>query len=186
MAEALISKGYGKALRHRQDDDLRSSCYDELLSAEARAEKNRKGLFNKKEYTPIKVADFSGVSRMGRENIRFEWLSECYSQCEDSGWLAGWLVVCVSVCLSVYLCEYMDLVLGGDCLQSADKFVVPAWWLAVCSDPANTPLPHACCSLPPFRILPKLSTSCPSSRERGRPQLSLRCGGWVGWGGWGT
>ena len=101
MAEALISKGYGKALRHRQDDDLRSSCYDELLSAEARAEKNRKGLFNKKEYTPIKVADFSGVSRMGREDIRFEWLSECYSQCEDSGWLAGWLCVCLSVCLCI-------------------------------------------------------------------------------------
>ncbi len=69
MAEALISKGYGKALRHRQDDDLRSSCYDELLSAEARAEKNRKGLFTKKEYTPIKVADFSGVSSVWRVSV---------------------------------------------------------------------------------------------------------------------
>lgn len=71
MAEALISKGYGKALRHRQDDDLRSSCYDELLSAEARAEKNRKGLFTKKEYTPIKVADFSGDPAKAKHFLPF-------------------------------------------------------------------------------------------------------------------
>ena len=49
-------------LRHRQDDDQRSSHYDELLAAETRAIKNAKGLHSKKE-TPIhRVADLSGVS----------------------------------------------------------------------------------------------------------------------------
>ena len=48
-------------LRHRQDDDQRSSHYDELLAAETRAIKNAKGLHSKKE-TPIhRVADLSGV-----------------------------------------------------------------------------------------------------------------------------
>lgn len=135
MAEALISKGYGKALRHRQDDDLRSSCYDELLSAEARAEKNRKGLFSKKDYTPIKVADFSGVSRARRGWS--EWLkgsSCCCYQREDSA--------CASVCLSIFLCEYMNLVGGGDCAQCVNTFV---WQVAgLCSElrqPQHTAMP---------------------------------------------
>ena len=36
IAEALISKGLAYCLRHRQDDDQRSSQYDELMTAEAR------------------------------------------------------------------------------------------------------------------------------------------------------
>lgn len=36
IAEALISKGLAYCLRHRQDDDQRSSQYDELMAAEAR------------------------------------------------------------------------------------------------------------------------------------------------------
>ena len=49
-------------IRHRADDDQRSSVYDELLSAEARAVKNSKGLHSKKEYPLHRVADISGVS----------------------------------------------------------------------------------------------------------------------------
>ena len=61
MAEALISKGFARVVRHHQDDDQRSPHYDKLLEAESRAEKNRKGLFSHKEYSSVKVADFSGV-----------------------------------------------------------------------------------------------------------------------------
>ena len=62
VAEALISKGFATALRHRQDDDQRSSCYDDLLAAETRAIKNGKGLHSKKEAPIHRVADLSGVS----------------------------------------------------------------------------------------------------------------------------
>ena len=63
IAEALISKGLATVIRHRADDDQRSSVYDELLSAEARAVKNSKGLHSKKEYPLHRVADISGVSK---------------------------------------------------------------------------------------------------------------------------
>lgn len=62
IAEALVSKGFATVLRHRQDDDQRSSHYDELLAAETRAMKNNKGLHNKKEPPHHRVADLSGVS----------------------------------------------------------------------------------------------------------------------------
>ncbi len=62
VAEALISKGLSTALRHRQDDDQRSSQYDDLLAAENRASKNGKGLHSKKEAPIHRVADISGVS----------------------------------------------------------------------------------------------------------------------------
>ena len=64
VAEALISKGFATALRHRQDDDQRSSCYDDLLAAETRAIKNGKGLHSKKESPIHRVADLSGVSQL--------------------------------------------------------------------------------------------------------------------------
>ena len=63
VAEALISKGFATVLRHRQDDDQRSSCYDDLLSAETRAAKNAKGLHSKNDRPIHRVADLSGVSK---------------------------------------------------------------------------------------------------------------------------
>jgi len=36
IAEALVSKGLVKVVRHRQDDDSRSAHYDDLLAAEQR------------------------------------------------------------------------------------------------------------------------------------------------------
>lgn len=67
IAEALISKGYGYCLRHRQDDDLRSSCYDDLLAAEARAIKNVKGVQSKRDMPAHRVSDISQVQSGGRE-----------------------------------------------------------------------------------------------------------------------
>ena len=47
LAEALISRGLAVRIRHRQDDDNRSSQYDELVAAEQRAQKAEKGCYAK-------------------------------------------------------------------------------------------------------------------------------------------
>ena len=62
VGEAIVGKGLAKVIRYRQDDDQRSSHYDELLAAEARAEKKLVGLHSKKEPPIHRVADVSGVS----------------------------------------------------------------------------------------------------------------------------
>ena len=62
MAEALVSKGLATVVRYRQGDDQRSSCYDDLLKAEDRAEKKAAGVHSKKESPVIRVTDISGVS----------------------------------------------------------------------------------------------------------------------------
>ena len=62
VAEALVSKGLATVVRYRQGDDQRSSCYDDLLKAEDRAEKKAVGMHSKKESPMIRVADISGVS----------------------------------------------------------------------------------------------------------------------------
>ena len=61
VAEALISKGLGTVVRYRIDDDQRSSAYDPLLAAEARAQKKGVGVHSKKDASVIRVADVSGV-----------------------------------------------------------------------------------------------------------------------------
>lgn len=71
VAEALISKGFATALRHKQDDDQRSSCYDDLLAAETRAIKNGKGLHSKKEAPIHRVADLSGDATKARQFLPF-------------------------------------------------------------------------------------------------------------------
>eukprot|EP00730_Choanoeca_flexa_P019685 TRINITY_DN9622_c0_g1_i1.p2 TRINITY_DN9622_c0_g1~~TRINITY_DN9622_c0_g1_i1.p2 ORF type:complete len:879 (+),score=258.12 TRINITY_DN9622_c0_g1_i1:2861-5497(+) len=48
VSEALISKGFATALRHKSEDDQRSSAYDDLMAAETRAIKNKKGLHGNK------------------------------------------------------------------------------------------------------------------------------------------
>lgn len=56
-----MSKGFATVLRYRQDDDQRSSRYDELLAAEMKAAKTSKGVHDKKEAPTHRVADLSGV-----------------------------------------------------------------------------------------------------------------------------
>jgi len=60
IAEALVSKGLVKVVRHRQDDDARSAHYDSLLAAEQRALKTSKGLYSKKEPATRHVTDVTG------------------------------------------------------------------------------------------------------------------------------
>ena len=62
IAEALVSKGLARVVRYRQDDDNRSTHYDQLLAAEARAEKKGVGLFSKEDAPIHRVSDLSGVS----------------------------------------------------------------------------------------------------------------------------
>lgn len=71
IAEALISKGLATVIRYRQDDDQRSSHYDELLAAEARAIKNGKGLHSKKEVPIHRVADVSGDTQKAKQFLPF-------------------------------------------------------------------------------------------------------------------
>lgn len=64
VAEAIVSNGLAKVIRYKQDDDQRSSKYDDLLAAESRAQKKAVGLHSNKEPATIKVADVSAdVSR---------------------------------------------------------------------------------------------------------------------------
>lgn len=71
VAEALISKGLATHVRHRQDDDQRSSCYDDLQAAEVRASKNGKGLHSKKDVPTHRVADLSGDVGKSRQFLPF-------------------------------------------------------------------------------------------------------------------
>jgi hypothetical protein len=61
VAEAMVSKGYATVIRYRQDDDQRSSHYDELLAAEMKATKSGAGVHAKKNIPNHRVADVSGV-----------------------------------------------------------------------------------------------------------------------------
>lgn len=49
-------------MRYRQDDDQRSSRYDELLAAEMKAQKTFVGMHSKKEAPTHRIADLAGVS----------------------------------------------------------------------------------------------------------------------------
>ncbi|XP_076445232.1 staphylococcal nuclease domain-containing protein 1-like isoform X2 [Babylonia areolata] len=71
IAEALVSKGLAKVVRYRQDDDQRSSRYDDLLAAEARAEKKGVGLFSKKESPLHRVADIAGDIPKAKQFLPF-------------------------------------------------------------------------------------------------------------------
>jgi staphylococcal nuclease domain-containing protein 1 len=71
IAEALISKGLATVLWHKQDDDQRSSCYDDLLAAETRANKNGKGLHSKKDVPTHRIADLSGDVNKSRQFLPF-------------------------------------------------------------------------------------------------------------------
>uniref|UniRef100_A0A1X7UNN1 Staphylococcal nuclease domain-containing protein 1 n=2 Tax=Amphimedon queenslandica TaxID=400682 RepID=A0A1X7UNN1_AMPQE len=71
IAEALVSKGLGTCVKHGRNDDQRSSHYDDLLSAENRAIKNKKGVHGKKETSMHRVADISGDPSKARQFLPF-------------------------------------------------------------------------------------------------------------------
>ena len=67
IAEALISHGLAKAIRYKQDEEKRSSKFDELLSAESRAQKKAIGIHSTKEVTTMKIADVSGDANKAKQ-----------------------------------------------------------------------------------------------------------------------
>ncbi|KAL7636680.1 UNVERIFIED_CONTAM: hypothetical protein RMT77_012429 [Armadillidium vulgare] len=86
VAQALVSKGLATVVRYRQDDDNRSSCYDELLSAEAKAIKEGLGLHSKKDIPIHRIQDVSGdptkakafypfLSRVGKTDAVVEYVN---------------------------------------------------------------------------------------------------------------
>lgn len=60
VAEAMVSKGLATVIRYRQDDDQRSSHYDDLLAAETKATKSQRGIHAKKDIPAHRVIDISG------------------------------------------------------------------------------------------------------------------------------
>lgn len=72
IAEALVSKGLGTVIRHRQDDDSRSSHYDKLLEAESKAIKSASGVHAKKDIpTHRTVADTSGDATKAKQFLPY-------------------------------------------------------------------------------------------------------------------
>lgn len=71
VAEAMVSKGYATVIRYRQDDDQRSSHYDELLAAEMKATKSGAGVHGKKNTANHRVADVSGDLAKAKQFLPF-------------------------------------------------------------------------------------------------------------------
>lgn len=67
VAEALISQGLAKVVRHKQDDEQRSQKYDELLAAEARAAKKKIGMHSEQEQATMKIADATTDSAKAKQ-----------------------------------------------------------------------------------------------------------------------
>ncbi|XP_056013676.1 staphylococcal nuclease domain-containing protein 1-like isoform X1 [Ostrea edulis] len=71
VGEALVGKGLASVVRYRQEDDQRSEHYDELLAAEARAQKKGVGMHSKKDAPTHKVADVSGDPNKCKQFLPF-------------------------------------------------------------------------------------------------------------------
>ncbi|KAJ3110785.1 hypothetical protein HDU96_006267 [Phlyctochytrium bullatum] len=71
IAELLISRGLGWAIRHRKDDDNRASNYDALLLAEDKAQKATKGVHSTKEAPPLRIADASENAAKAKQFLPF-------------------------------------------------------------------------------------------------------------------
>ena len=66
-----MSKGFATVIRYRQDDDQRSSHYDELLAAESRAIKKGSGVHSTKDAPIHRVADVSGDVNKAKQFLPF-------------------------------------------------------------------------------------------------------------------
>lgn len=73
VAEALVSKGLATVVRYSADNDQRSSKYDDLLAAEDKAIKSKKGMHGKndKEQTTRRIADVSGDVAKSKQFLPF-------------------------------------------------------------------------------------------------------------------
>ncbi|XP_046390934.1 staphylococcal nuclease domain-containing protein 1 [Ischnura elegans] len=60
VAEAMVLKGFATVVKYRQDDDQRSSHYDELIAAEVKAQKSMRGIHAKKDIPTHRVQEVIG------------------------------------------------------------------------------------------------------------------------------
>jgi staphylococcal nuclease domain-containing protein 1 len=59
ISESLLSKGLALVIRHKKDDDDRSSVYDSLCAAEEKAKTEQKGMHSTKETPILRIFDAS-------------------------------------------------------------------------------------------------------------------------------
>ncbi|CAI2334758.1 unnamed protein product [Caenorhabditis sp. 36 PRJEB53466] len=74
IAEGLVSRGLSKVVRHRSDDENRSSEYDVLLAAEANAEKGKKGLFADKsteKKDTLRIQEITGDATKSKQFLPY-------------------------------------------------------------------------------------------------------------------
>ncbi|RKO88087.1 hypothetical protein BDK51DRAFT_30426 [Blyttiomyces helicus] len=71
IAELLVARGLADVLRHRRDDDNRSSQYDQLLLAADRALKAQKGIHSPKEPPTHRISDASVNANKARQFLPF-------------------------------------------------------------------------------------------------------------------
>merc|ERR1719412_2932122 len=71
VAEAIVSKGLAEVVKHRQDDDNRSSHYDELLGAQEKAKKSSKGIHSTKNVPNRRIADLAGDVGKSKQFLPF-------------------------------------------------------------------------------------------------------------------
>jgi len=61
VAEMVVSRGYARVVRHREFEE-RSNYYDALLTAEAKALANKKGIHSQRESPAQHIQDLTNVS----------------------------------------------------------------------------------------------------------------------------
>jgi len=71
IGEAIVSQGLARVIHYKQDDDQRSSKYDDLLAAESRAKKKMCGVHSTKEVASMKVADVSSDPNKAKQFLPF-------------------------------------------------------------------------------------------------------------------
>uniref|UniRef100_A0A670ZV38 Staphylococcal nuclease and tudor domain containing 1 n=1 Tax=Pseudonaja textilis TaxID=8673 RepID=A0A670ZV38_PSETE len=180
IAEALVSKGLATVIRYRQDDDQRSSHYDELLAAEARAVKNGKGLHSKKEVPIHRVADISGDTQKAKQFLPFlqrAGRSEAVVEYVFSGSRLK-LYLPKETCLITFLLAGIECPRGARNLpglvQEGEPFSEEAMLftkeLVLQREVGGRPSMRLCASTSPLSHLP---TQLPFSAQDAAPQASL-------------
>lgn len=73
IAEGLLSKGLGKVIHHKQDDENRSPYYNALIVAESQAQKDNKGLWAKSNGSSpiIRVRELQGDVQRSKQLLPF-------------------------------------------------------------------------------------------------------------------
>ncbi|KAI9008144.1 hypothetical protein BC832DRAFT_583239 [Gaertneriomyces semiglobifer] len=71
LAETLVSRGLADIIRHRRDDDNRSSQYDQLLVALDKAQTAQKGIHSQKDAPLHRIGDASASAAKARQFLPF-------------------------------------------------------------------------------------------------------------------